>query len=70
MTSSNDSRVYSAAELETICPILKIMYSLELIGLVSVRSAHVDWGEFCYIISVYERLRSKKDDVVDIGANI
>ena len=70
MKNNNDSRAYTAEELETICPILKIMHSLSLIGLTSVRSVYIDWGQQGYIISVYERLRSTKDHVVDIGANI
>jgi hypothetical protein len=67
---STSTRTFSSAELKALCPILTIMNSLDIIGLSGVRLARDDWGQASYIITVYERFRSKKDDVVDIGANI
>ena len=67
---STSTRTFSSRELKALCPILKIMNSLDLIGLSAVRVARDDWGHASYIITVYERLRSQKNDVVDIGANI
>jgi hypothetical protein len=68
--NSTSTRTFSSRELEALCPILKIMSSLDLIGLSSVRITRDDWGHTSYIITVYERLRGQKDNVVDIGANI
>jgi hypothetical protein len=57
MTNSEQVRIYSADELRAICPMLRIMHQLGLIGLVSVRMAgYVDWGSEGYIISSYDRL--------------
>lgn len=54
--TQNDSRIYSAEELELICPILKIMHVLDMIGVTSLRSVYINWGEHGYIIRVYDRL--------------
>jgi hypothetical protein len=67
---SSSSRIFSSRDLDAICPILKIMNVLDMIGLSGLRVTRDDWGQAGYIITVYERFRSKKDDVADIGANI
>jgi len=72
MTSStsdyNYPRIYSADELRVVCPMLRIMHSLELIGLCRVRaSGYLDWGSEGYIINVYDRFRSKKDNMGNTG---
>lgn len=66
----HSSRVFAGRDLEAVCPILKILNSLNLIGLSGLRVTRDDWGQVGYIITVYERFRGEKDDVVDIGANI
>ena len=53
---TSDSRTYTAEELEVICPILKIMHHFDLIGMTSVRSIYVSWGEHGYIIKAYDKL--------------
>lgn len=55
MTNSSQ-RIYTTEELLAICPMLRIMHLLDLIGLVSVRmGGYIDWGREGYIISVYDR---------------
>ena len=73
MTSNNKSistRVFNPEELKVFCPIMTMMHSLNLIGLSGMRVVHDDLGQIGYIITIYERFRSEKKDVVDIGANI
>jgi hypothetical protein len=64
VTNYNESRIYTTEELQMICPILSIMFTFDLIGLTSVRNAgYIDWGERGYIIVVYDKLRSTKDNM-------
>jgi hypothetical protein len=73
VTSNNKSistRVFNPEELKVFCPIMTMMHSLNLIGLSGMRVVHDDLGQIGYIITIYERFRSEKKDVVDIGANI
>lgn len=65
MISDDRTRIYLAEDLEAICPILKIMHTLGLIGMTSVRSVYVNWGEQGYIIKAYDRFRSTQGDVGD-----
>jgi hypothetical protein len=57
MADNEQVRIYSADELRAICPMLRILHQLGLIGLVSVRMAgYIDWGSEGYIITSYDRL--------------
>jgi len=68
---SDNQHIYSAEDLRAICPMLRIMHSLELIGLCRVRtSGYLDWGSEGYIINIYDRFRGKKDDVDDAGSSV
>lgn len=67
---SISTRVFNPEELKVFCPIMTMMHSLNLIGLSGMRVVHDDLGQIGYIITIYERFRSEKKDVVDIGANI
>lgn len=68
--NSSSSHAFLPEELDAICPILKIMNHIGLIGLSSVKVTRDDLGRLSYIITIYERFRSEKDNVADIGANI
>lgn len=56
--NSDSKRVYSPRDLDVMCPILKIMNKLDLIGLAGVRMTRDDWGQTGYIINIYERFRN------------
>lgn len=63
-----DPRIYTAEELRVICPMLRIMHSLRLIGLCRVRvSGYIDLGNEGYIINVYDRFRGAKNNMDDAG---
>ena len=73
MTSNSKSvstRIFNPEELKVFCPIMTMMHSLNLIGLSGMRVVRDDLGQIGYIITIYERFRSEKNNVVDIGTSI
>jgi hypothetical protein len=51
----HSARVFAGRDLEALCPILKILNSLNLIGLSGLRVTRDDLGQIGYIITIYER---------------
>lgn len=52
---SISTRIFNPEELGVFCPILTMMYSLNLIGLSGLRVTRDDLGQIGYIITIYER---------------
>lgn len=69
--TNKTTRMFSPEDLKVLCPIMMMMHSLELSGLVGLRVTRDAEGCIAYIITIYEkRLRDQKNAVVDAGANI
>ncbi len=67
---SVSTRVFTPEELKVFCPIMVMMHSLSLIGLSGMRVTRDDLGQIGYIITLYDKFRSKKEDVDSGGQGV